>query len=470
MIKLPSAFIEKYQNLLGKEESVAFLASLQQPAQSGFRLNPKKVPVVVHHDLNKHDDAIPWSANGYYGHISGQDICQVSGTIYSQEPSAQAVAVLANPKRGAKVLDLCAAPGGKTTQLAALLDETGFLIANEIDRRRARILSENVERFGYSNVIVTNETPQKLAQIWPHYFDVVVVDAPCSGEGMFRKNPQAISYWNQDYPRQCQSRQRAILQAAISMLASQGDLVYSTCTFTPEEDEANIAWLLKSGAFTVVSSPVLEHAQISHGRPEWADGNAQLAKTYRFWPQEVQGEGHFLAKLHALGATPSFSEQSQSPHKRLGKKPSNHMRPLTRQERADWQAWLQRHLQTQPQWLQAKQIVVDRDQYYALPPELALNQLATIHCLRRGLWLGTARKGRFIPNHALVMALPKTAWRQVITIDHEQYHHFCHGETLTIAADYPKGWYPVCFEEQIFSWGYLVGHTLKNFYPKNLRH
>lgn len=470
MIKLPSAFIEKYQSLLGERESTAFLTSLQQPAQNGFRLNPKKSPLPVRQDLQQNQDAIPWSMTGYYGHIAGQDIRQVSGTIYSQEPSAQAVAVLANPKPGAKVLDLCAAPGGKTTQLAALLDETGVLIANEIDQRRAHILSENVERFGYSNVIVTNETPQKLAEIWPHYFDVVVVDAPCSGEGMFRKDPQAISYWHSKYPQECQSRQRAILRAAMSMLAPQGNLVYSTCTFAPEEDEANVAWLLESGAFVVESSSTLEQTQISHGRPQWADNNEQLRQTYRFWPQNIPGEGHFIAKLHAVDKMPALAQGFQSSRKRPAKKKSHHLRPLNKKERVNWQTWIQSQLQIQPRWLQDKQIVVDRDQYYALPSELALPQLSAMRCLRRGLWLGTARKGRFIPNHALVMALPQQSWRQVIAIDHEQYQHFCHGETLTITADFSKDWYPVSFQGQIFSWGYLVGHTLKNFYPKNLRY
>lgn len=478
-MKLPKDFQEKYQQLLG-HESAAFFASLQEPAVKGFRLNPKKLAAqpALEAQFRQKYQPIPWSPWGFYGQIAGDEITQLAGDLYSQEPSAQAVAALANPAPNSRVLDLCAAPGGKTTQLASILNETGLLVANEIDRQRAKVLSENVERFGYSNTVVTNYSPDQLAKLLPHFFDVIVVDAPCSGEGMFRKDPQAIDYWSLDYPRQCQQRQRQILLSALALLAPQGTLVYSTCTFAPEEDEENIAWLLQQAPnFEVVAPTGAGWDLAATGRPEWGQQNPQLTKTVRFWPQSVRGEGHFMAKLVATAdtetaAAPISSVNYERQAKRQRGNQSN-QRKSTNQLAADqeqlkrWQMFVQNTLMALPSGLSDATIVNQQDQLFAVPT--ALLAQTKLRYVRRGLWLGEGRKNRFVPNHALLMALPRAAFKNVVELTATQYQHYRHGETITFTEPMTKGWYAVCYQQQPFSWGYLTNQTLKNFYPKNFR-
>ncbi|WP_261805590.1 RsmB/NOP family class I SAM-dependent RNA methyltransferase [Lapidilactobacillus luobeiensis] len=482
-LSLPNAFREKYRCLLGPVEGTAFLASFDQPAVKGFRFNPKKMttrsPEIV--DLKAKATAIPWSLLGYYGQVKGTAIAQTSGAIYSQEPSAQAVAAFADPRPGSRVLDLCAAPGGKTTQLAGILGETGLLVANEIDRQRAKILSENVERFGYSNVVVTNHEPQRLAQLFPNFFDMIVVDAPCSGEGMFRKDPDAIQYWQADYPLACQQRQRQILTEALKMLAPEGTLVYSTCTFAPEEDEENIAWLLtKEPTMRLVAPNSATWAQVDRGRPEWGQDRPEMTQTLRFWPQHLRGEGHFLAKLQRTMPAPAIKSQvvkrtdtpltapeRRHPQQRRQER-STGLQPLSKNEGAIWLDFCRQNKISLPDFFEKLQLQHDQQQLFAIPKELPA--LSGVHYVRRGLWLGELRKNRFVPNQALVMALPSAAFAVTIELDQADYQRFRHGETVDLpATTLAKGWYPVATQGLIFSWGYLVGNTVKNFYPKNLR-
>lgn len=468
---LPKAFIDKYQQLLGAE-SDAFFAALAQPAISGFRINPRKASSQLTQKFAAEYQPVPWNSTGYYGKISGRDIAQISGAIYSQEPSAQGVAALADPQPGMRVLDLCAAPGGKTTQLAGLLNGTGLLVANEIDRQRVKILSENVERFGYDNVVVINHDPDSLAKVLPQFFDLIVIDAPCSGEGMFRKDPDAIGYWSPEYVRQCQERQRIILQAALKMLRSDGQIVYSTCTFAPEEDEANIDWLLENyPALSVVPAPK-NWTGVDQGRPEWGHHNPALKETLRFWPQNLQGEGHFMAKLQASGlvvapeqmsATASASKNQRRQNKKPTKVTTTY---LTKAQQQLLQKFVTQTYDQEPDWMQ-KTLLVQKDQLFAIPAELA--DIEGLRYVRRGLWLGEFKKNRFVPNHALIMATERQQLRCAIELSEAEQQLYLHGDVVRLNVDLAKGWYGVSYQQQLFSWGYLVDHTLKNFYPKGLR-
>ena len=243
-MQFPEGFVKKYEAILG-DEARAFLASFDDEAVSAFRINPLKESQV------SFSDAIPNTPWGYYGKVSGKSPEHVTGLVYSQEPAAQMVAQVAQPKPGMKVLDLAAAPGGKSTQLAAYLAGEGLLVSNEISSKRAKILVENMERFGASNVVVTNESADRLAKVFKGYFDLIVLDAPCSGEGMFRKQPDAMDYWSVEYPNQCADLQREILEDAVTMLTDGGRLVYSTCTWAPEENEEIVKWLLDSSQFNI---------------------------------------------------------------------------------------------------------------------------------------------------------------------------------------------------------------------------
>lgn len=287
---LPEGFEEKYRKLLGSD-AAAFLASFDQPAAAGFRVNP------LHHATSQ-APAIPWSQWGHYGKVVGTSLAHIAGNVYSQEPSAQFVGTVAAPRPGERVLDLCAAPGGKSTHLGSFMQQQGLLVANEINAGRARVLSSNIERFGLTNTLVTNSDPAHLAARLPEAFDRILIDAPCSGEGMFRKDPDAMSYWTPDYPVKCAERQREIVAEAVKMLRPGGILVYSTCTFAPEEDEQIIAWATANLGLSVV--PIDKPAGIADGRPEWANGDPMLKETARLWPQRLDGEGHFVAKLQKL--------------------------------------------------------------------------------------------------------------------------------------------------------------------------
>lgn len=273
-MNLPQDFIEKYSELLGPEAQ-AFFESFDQPAVSGFRTNPLKETQM------EFADAIPDMPWSYYGKVSGKSPEHVTGLVYSQEPAAQIVGQVAAPAKGMKVLDLAAAPGGKSTHLLSYLDDAGLLVSNEISTKRSKILAENIERFGARNVIVTNESADRLAKIFPSYFDMIVLDAPCSGEGMFRKDPDAIQYWSADYPAQCAALQREILESAIEMLAPQGQLIYSTCTWSPEENEEIIAWLVEEFHLELVDIPKINGMVEGIGYPE----------TARMYPHHFKGEG-----------------------------------------------------------------------------------------------------------------------------------------------------------------------------------
>lgn len=264
-MQLPEEFIEKYRRLLG-EEAPAFLASFDQPSQSGFRVNPLKA--APQDTIDRATGRVPYVPTGYYGTVDGKSLDHVAGAIYSQEPSAMYVGEVVDPQPGERVLDLCAAPGGKTTHLVAKMGDTGLLVANEIFRKRAKVLAENLERWGTRSTVVMNESPAELEDQFPRFFDRILVDAPCSGEGMFRKEPAGIEYWNPDYPAECANRQRKILASALKMLKPGGILVYSTCTFAPEEDEQNLAWLLATYP-ELKTVPIKKYPGMDDGRPEW---------------------------------------------------------------------------------------------------------------------------------------------------------------------------------------------------------
>lgn len=290
-MKFPEGFVEKYKEILG-EEARDFLASFEEEAVSAFRVNPLK------EEQLSFSDAITQTPWGHYGKVSGKSPEHATGLVYSQEPAAQMVAQVAQPSPGMKVLDLAAAPGGKSTQLAAYLAGEGLLVSNEISSKRAKILVENMERFGATNVVVTNESADRLVKVFKGYFDLIVLDAPCSGEGMFRKKPDAMDYWSLDYPSQCASLQREILEDAVTMLAEGGRLVYSTCTWAPEENEEIVNWLLEEYDFDLL--PV-EHI---NGMVAGID----LQETARMYPHQFKGEGQFVAHLQLPELLPDLGK------------------------------------------------------------------------------------------------------------------------------------------------------------------
>ena len=436
----PPAFEEKLQTLLGGEYA-AFCASFNRPRNVGLRRNTLR-PAVPLPEFGL--QPVAWCPEGYRYDPAlrpGLHPYHEAGLYYLQEPSAMAPAELLAPQPGERVLDLCAAPGGKATQLAAAMQGRGILICNEIHPQRARILSRNIERMGVRNAIVLNETPQRLQARFDRYFDRVLVDAPCSGEGMFRKEEAAVQDWSPETVRLCASRQLEVLSCAAAMLRPGGRLVYSTCTFSPEENEGVIAQFLDA-------HPDFELEQLpapwfSPARPEWADGRETLRRAFRLWPHLVEGEGHFAAALR------------RAPGEAAPEPPRLKAAPLP----ADCRVFLQEQLAEQPQ---GEGVLFGETVYLA--PE-GTPELGALRVLRAGLERGRCLRGRFEPAHALALAVP--AAQQVhYAVDSDEIARYLRGETL---PGHAAGWSGVCAGDLVLGWAKGSAGQLKNHFPKGLR-
>lgn len=432
-MRFPTGFEEKYQRLLGKEAASFFSTFYQEPI-SAFRTNPLKEGQVTF------SNPIPETNWGYYGKVSGKSPEHVTGLIYSQEPAAQMVAQVAHPHEGMKVLDLAAAPGGKSTHLLSYLNNTGLLVSNEINNKRSKILVENIERFGARNVLVTNESAERLAKVFSSYFDLIILDAPCSGEGMFRKQPDAMGYWSLDYPAQCAALQREILEDAVKMLANGGELVYSTCTWAPEENEEIVAWLLDEFPLELVDIPKLNGMTPGIDYPE----------TARMYPHHFKGEGQFVAKFRFVGE-----------HKLPKLKPvrSN----LTADQRSLWQIFQKEHLKVDLKG----DLQTFGDQLYLLP--LGLPDLSKVKIARNGLHLGTFKKKRFEPSFALGLAMQPSEVKNKLELSQQDFEVYVGGETLQIKEPLPNGWYQLLIHGNGLGFAKLANQTLKNYFPKGLR-
>ena len=432
-MRFPTGFEEKYQRLLGKE-AASFFSTFDQEPISAFRTNPLKEGRVTF------SNPIPGTKWGYYGKVSGKSPEHVTGLIYSQEPAAQMVAQVAHPHEGMRVLDLAAAPGGKSTHLLSYLNNTGLLVSNEINNKRSKILVENIERFGARNVLVTNESAERLAKVFSSFFDLIVLDAPCSGEGMFRKQPDAMDYWSLDYPAQCATLQREILEDAVKMLANGGELVYSTCTWAPEENEEIVAWLLDEFPLELVDIPKLNGMTPGIDYPE----------TARMYPHHFKGEGQFVAKFRFVGE-----------HKLPKLKPARSN--LTADQRSLWQIFQKEHLKVELKG----DLQTFGDQLYLLP--LGLPDLSKVKIARNGLHLGTFKKKRFEPSFALGLALQPSEVRNKLELSQQDFEVYVGGETLQIKESLPNGWYQLIIHGNGLGFAKLGNQTLKNYFPKGLR-
>ncbi|MBQ1901106.1 MAG: RsmB/NOP family class I SAM-dependent RNA methyltransferase [Lachnospiraceae bacterium] len=478
---LPVAFVEKIKKMLPEAEVEAFLNSYEDTKFQALRMNQWKLanrngagegiyesseksgPSVDTWELKQ----VPWIKNGFYYDESvvrpGKHPYHEAGIYYIQEPSAMVPGECLDIEPGMRVLDLCAAPGGKSTQLAAKLMGKGMLISNEPMPNRAKILSENVERLGFPNVVVTNAYPQDLAPRFPSFFHRIMVDAPCSGEGMFRKNELAQDEWSEENVRICHERQMEILDKAADMLAAGGQMVYSTCTFSPEENEGTMyEFLINHPEFHLVeprkvpgmSDGVPEYLTMCGYQQEEIRENvaSELKKAIRLWPHKIQGEGHFTAVLEKDG-----SLLFQSPELKTKKKPLKNNALQDFLEMTTVSGILEDLLY--------KNLKLQGDQIYLIPEECP--NLSGIKVLRPGLHIGTVKKERFEPAHALALALHPDEYGKVMNLTVEQAMDYING--LTFKADGDKGWYLILVDGVSLGWGKLAGGTMKNHYPKGLR-
>lgn len=478
---LPAHFLARMERLLGSDFP-AFLACYNEPPRSGLRVNTLKVTQEDFLGFSPFSlQPLLWTDMGFEiqskSPSAGKHPYHAAGLYYLQEPSAMAVAEALAPQPGEKVLDLAAAPGGKTTHLAAKMQGQGLLIANEIHPRRVWDLAENLERWGVPHAVVTNEAPGHLADHFGAYFDRVLVDAPCSGEGLFRKNPSAQREWTEALVRSCAVRQSAILRQAARLVRPGGWLVYSTCTFAPEENETVIAQFLKDNH--TQDTPHFELISLSHipglgsSRPEWIKPSLavdvhQTQNAARIWPHHSQGEGHFIALLQRLDTVKASPLLWDNP-KRV---PSS---TALEQARSVYFDFCKNTLLPEP--VREGIELVGSYLYRAPIPLLALRGLNLIH---PGLWLGTIKKNRFEPSHALAMTLQVEQAQRIICLDPSDpaYTSYLQGEPLpgTLTDGEGNGWSLVSLTTPEKShrfplgWGRLVGDQVKNAYPKGLRH
>ena len=427
---LPEAFLQRMEAQLGSEYP-AFLESLERPRAVALRFNPMKGERPV---LPFVGAPVPWEPEGFYYDPEtrpGLHVYHEAGVYYLQEASAMAPVALLDPKPGERVCDLCAAPGGKTTQIAGRMLGRGFLVCNEINPKRAKILSRNIERMGVANALVTNEHPETLASRFPGFFDRVLVDAPCSGEGMFRKEEAAVTDWSQETVQMCARRQREILDSAARLVRPGGRLVYSTCTFAPEEDEETVAAFLEAHPeFT--PEPV--------EAPWFVPGENA---SYRMWPHKLLGEGHFAAVLRKTQG--ESGEVPACPGEKCPKA---------------WESFAKELDITLPE---GKAVFFGQSLYWA-PMELP--ELNRLKVLRPGLELGTERKGRFEPAHALALWLKTCAVTESFPPESPEMKAYLHGDVVPSGK---KGWCLVQAGGYAIGWGKGDGSVLKNHYPKGLR-
>lgn len=442
-------FLQRMGELLG-EEAGAFFQALSRET-TGFRANTLKISPADFAALSPFAlQPVPWCPEGFFtGDRArpGVHPYHAAGLYYLQDPCAMASAMLLDPKPGEWVLDLCAAPGGKSTHLAARMADRGLVVANEVNPRRATVLAMNIERLGVRSSLVVNETPRNLAASWPNLFDKVLIDAPCSGEALFARDRKSARRWSIKASKRFARLQTEILATASPLVRKGGRLLYATCAFSPEEDEGVVRRFLDSSPDFELVAPSIA---MDRGHPEWADGDPGMEFTGRFWPHRGPGRGHFYALFERRG-------QETPPRPQ----PEDHIASWARE---DYRNFCRGHLHSET--IPESGLVVRQDQVFwtAMAPELWQH----LRVLRPGLWLGKAGHGEFAPDHALAMAL--TAEETVRTCnlppDSAEVLKYLRGEELP--GEWQDGWVLVGVGRFPLGWAHARRGRLKNFYPRHL--
>jgi NOL1/NOP2/sun family putative RNA methylase len=504
-IRLPDAFSSQMAQLLG-EDFAHFQEIYSQPPTIGLRINTIKVAALE--QITRGLEPVPWCPSGFiippphspqlplgggkegelikfispanFGGIEGglgKHPYHAAGLYYLQDPSAMAAAKILAPEPGERVLDLSAAPGGKSTHLTALMQNKGLLVANEIHPQRVWELAENLERWGAQNVVITNETPERLATHFGDFFDRVLVDAPCSGEGMFRKSEAARRDWSLGLVQSCALRQDSILEQAARLVRPCGRMVYSTCTFNPRENEAVVARFMdRHPEFELLEIPTCPG--YASGRPDWLPvgmERPELNRTVRLWPHQSSGEGHFIALLQKVDGSDFLADKVRQKVKKM-----------------DFTS-----LRTFAEFCQASlnirfdpERLLQMGSYLYQMPE-GLPDLSGLQVIHPGWWLGTLKAGRtsretkgeiasqkslamtkgerFVPSHALALGLPAQAALRTLAlpVDGEEVGTYLRGETLSYPGE--DCWLLVTVDGYPLGWGRRTGGVIKNHYPRGLR-
>lgn len=457
-MEIPALFLDRMAQLLG-DEYPAFREALVGRPHVGLRANTLKIaPEDLAARLPFRLEPVPWCPAGFCiveGRRPGAHPYHAAGLYYIQEPAAMAPAEILAPRPGERVLDLAAAPGGKTTHLAALMQGQGLLVANDVQPHRAREMTNNLDRWGATHLAVLSEKPQRLADRWGAFFDRVLVDAPCSGEGMFRKDPDARRTWTPKHVQRCAALQDKILHHAARLVRPGGYLLYSTCTFAPEEDEGTVARFLEAHPdFEVVPIPPREG--FAPGRPEWLTppGPEALRHAVRLWPHKAPAEGHFIALLRR--SPQAEAEPAAQPWRPPG---------LNAEQRQLYRRFVEETLTEAP--APEERLAAFGHRLYALPE--GMPNPAGLQVVRFGWWLGTFKTGRLEPSPALGAALRPEQAQQVADFppDHPALADFLAGRPTPHPG--PDGWVLICVDGYPIGWARRTQGTLKSKAPRWLR-
>lgn len=446
-MKLPERFETRMKEML-QDEFGAYEAELERPCYHGLRVNTAKISVENFLKLSPFElKPVPWCPNGFYYDESEQPAKHpyyYAGLYYIQEPSAMTPASVIPIEEGDRVLDICAAPGGKSTELAAKLHGTGLLVSNDISNSRAKALLKNLELFGVPNMLVLSEPSNVIADNFEGFFDKILIDAPCSGEGMFRKANSMVKAWETNGVELFVNLQHSILKEMIRCLKPGGTMVYSTCTFSPEENEQAMDFLLEL-------DPELELTELPRyegfdsGHPEWSlNGNQDVTKCRRLWPQRIHGEGHFVALLHKKEKPMADAVNWYRPERvKLPDEVRDFLKHI------DWN-WDECRMELQ------------KERLYYLPEKMP--SVKGMRVLRNGLFLGEIRKNRFEPSQSLAMALKMNEYDHAVSLDvaDERVIRYLKGETIELEGE--NGMTLICVDGYPLGWGKLTNGTLKNKY------
>ena len=453
-LKLSEEYLNRMRDLLGEEEFSAYLKSFDEERLYGLRVNTAKVtpeafPELVSWDLKP----VPWIPNGFYYEGTerpAKDPYYYAGLYYLQEPSAMTPAMLLPVKPGDRVLDLCGAPGGKSTELGVKLAGKGVLISNDISNSRAKALLKNLELWGISNICVTSETPDKLADVFGPWFDKILIDAPCSGEGMFRKDDDMVKSYEERGPEYYSEIQKEITDQAVRMLAPGGLLLYSTCTFSRCEDEEIICHILENHQeMELIRLPLFEGAS----------GGIGLDGCIRLFPHKIKGEGHFISLLRKNGG--GAERTAAGSRERSRTEPQGKKAPALPTELTDFLALMNREFD-------GSRIMIKNDSVYYLPENFV--PAKELRYLRTGLLLGELKNKRFEPGQVLAMTLHAEEFRQTISWKKEDDRviRYLKGETISLTPEEGpvKGWCLVCVDGYPLGFAKGTGMALKNkYYP-----
>lgn len=434
-MNLPNEFVTRMQKQL-KEEWPLFLESYDKPVIKGIRINTLKISVKDFLEISPFDlKPIPWTSDGFYINSEvrpGKHPYYYAGLYYIQEPSAMLPATLLSPTSNDTVLDLCAAPGGKTMQLAAMMDNEGLVVANDISSNRLRALIRNAELLGVKNLVVLNDVQDKIARQLPKTFDKILIDAPCSGEGMFKKHDDAVNAYEAYNIEACTEMQKSIADEIVKTLNGQGELVYSTCTFNTQENEDMIQYIMDRSTLQLVELP-LEHGFKS---------GVKMPGVLRLYPHCLDGEGHFAAKLKSTEEKALRNDElavNEAPALLKDFMADNMVEPL------------KGHFK------------IIKDRVFLLPRK-KLN-LGKVKLVKEGWYLGDLKKNRFEPSLAFALGLKYQQVNNVISFEHNSVEIDKYLKCETIHCEGKKGYNLICVDGYPVGWGKWANGKLKNLYP-----